>query len=126
MPLLRATHSGAKTLLAHFHYICKGNMPWQVDFDWDSPTVRKMAELDNEQINILKEHATKVGQKSKSINMIPFTSFFGNVDHADALFQSLRQTDKYETQYWFTSQLFEPDWIPRDTYEHSPVAEPEP
>lgn len=25
--------------------------------------------------------------------------------------------------YWYTSQLFDPDWEPRDTLEHAPAAE---
>ena len=49
MPLVRATNSGAKTILAHFHYCCKGQRPFGRDVDWESPKVQRMARLDPEQ-----------------------------------------------------------------------------
>lgn len=38
-----------------------------------------------------------------------------------SLLQAISLTDQYEDNYWFTSQLFDTDWSPRDTYEHSPA-----
>jgi hypothetical protein len=37
-----------------------------------------------------------------------------------ASLRAINRTDKYEEKYWFVSQLFEEDWSPRDTCEHSP------
>ncbi len=49
MPLVRATNSGAKTILAHFHYCYKGQQLFTAGFDWSAPRVRRMAKLDAEQ-----------------------------------------------------------------------------
>ena len=38
--------------------------------------------------------------------------------------QDVSHTDSYGAPYWFLSQLFDPDWTPRETLEHSPAAEP--
>jgi hypothetical protein len=43
---------------------------------------------------------------------------FANTDVAAAL-QTISQTDDYEAETWFTAQLFDSDWVPRQTNEHS-------
>jgi hypothetical protein len=65
MPLVRASHSGAKTILAHFHYCCKGQEPFQPDFDWKSPQIQKMVQLDAEQIAFMEKFAELVHKKCK-------------------------------------------------------------
>ena len=62
MPLVRATHSGAKTILAHFHYCCKGQQPFRPDFDWETPQIRKMAQLDSEQIMFMEKIKERINQ----------------------------------------------------------------
>ena len=42
---------------------------------------------------------------------------------AASRFEEVNRSDHYEEKYYFTSQLFDPDWLPRDTLEHSPTAE---
>ena len=54
MSLIRGIHSGAKTILAHFHSVCKGQLPFAEDFNWDSPSSRRMAALDTEQMGIIR------------------------------------------------------------------------
>ena len=44
---------------------------------------------------------------------------------SEDIFRAVCDTDKYEAPYWFVSQLFEPDWQPRDTHEHSPASDEE-
>jgi hypothetical protein len=44
--------------------------------------------------------------------------------HIAPAFQSVNNSDLYHEKWWYTSQLFDPDWIPRDTLEHAPPAEP--
>jgi hypothetical protein len=39
-------------------------------------------------------------------------------------FQTINNTNVYHEKWWYTSQLFDPDWTPRDTLEHAPPAEP--
>ena len=67
MPIIRAIHSGAKTILAYFHYCCKGQMPFSPDFNWDSPGVKRMAQLDDEQIRFLRQYQDLVQQRGKCL-----------------------------------------------------------
>lgn len=70
MPLVRATHSGAKTILAHFHYGCKGQRPFREDFDWKAPQVRKMAQLDTEQSLFMERYKEQLNRNSMSLHII--------------------------------------------------------
>lgn len=38
-------------------------------------------------------------------------------------FQGINNSDLYHEKWWYTSQLFDHDWIPRATLEHAPAAE---
>ena len=71
MPLIRGYHSGAKTILAHYHSVCKGQLPFADGFDWNSPIVRKMAALDQEQISFLLQLKSRISADCKS----PFPSW---------------------------------------------------
>ena len=62
MHIIRAIHSGAKTILAYFHYICKGQRPFSPNTNWDSPELKKMAQLDEEQVRFLKQYQDLVRQ----------------------------------------------------------------
>lgn len=66
MELVRATHSGAKTILAHFHYCCKGEYPFRPETDWNSPKIREMAQLDAEQAGFMASLAQQVQKRGKS------------------------------------------------------------
>lgn len=33
--------------------------------------------------------------------------------------QAVSLTHDYEEGYWFIAQIFDPDWVPRQTNEHS-------
>jgi hypothetical protein len=39
------------------------------------------------------------------------------------MFQTINRSDVYHDRWWYTSQLFDSDWTPRDTLEHAPPAE---
>jgi len=39
------------------------------------------------------------------------------------MLQMINQSHVYHQQYWYTSQLFDHDWVPRETLEHSPAAD---
>ncbi|KAK3989622.1 hypothetical protein QBC44DRAFT_241205 [Cladorrhinum sp. PSN332] len=101
MPLVRATNSGAKTILAHFHYCYKGQQLFTEGFNWNSPRVRRMARLDAEQTTFMSQCRDYVVRKSRE-------------------FEAVNRTDAYHEKYWFSSQLFDPDWTPRETLEHAP------
>jgi len=104
MPLVRATNSGAKTILAHFHYCYKGQSLFAEGFNWNSPRVRRMARLDPEQTTFMSQCRDYVVKKSRE-------------------FEAINHTNTYHDKYWFSSQLFDPDWTPRETLEHAPPAE---
>lgn len=63
MPLVRATNSGAKTILAHFHYCYKGQRLFTPGFDWNAPRVRRMARLDAEQSDFMAQCRDVVVQR---------------------------------------------------------------
>jgi hypothetical protein len=126
MPLVRATNSGAKTILAHFHYCYKGQQLFTTGFDWSAPRVRRMARLDPEQSGFMGQCRDVVVQKGKPPRV-------GDAGHrgegpgadrdAAPTFQTINNSDAYHEKWWYTSQLFDPDWTPRDTLEHAPPAE---
>jgi hypothetical protein len=39
------------------------------------------------------------------------------------IFKAVRSSDQYEAPYWFVSQLFESNWEPRESHEHSPLSD---
>jgi hypothetical protein len=63
MGLVRAINSGAKTILAHFHYCCKGQHPFKAEFDWNSPKIQRMAKLNPEQICFMENYRDLVLEK---------------------------------------------------------------
>ncbi|KAI0105462.1 hypothetical protein GGR51DRAFT_560308 [Nemania sp. FL0031] len=105
MPLIRAIHLGAKALLAHFHYICKGQKPFEIDWGKEplSKAAQRMAKLSHAEVDFMISLSRLVKVKVLHI-------------------KELMQTDEYESEYWFTGQLFVPDWRPPNTIEESPVA----
>ncbi|PMD19482.1 hypothetical protein NA56DRAFT_203203 [Hyaloscypha hepaticicola] len=100
MPIIRAILMGSKIILAHFHFCCKGQRPFSPGFDWESPGVKRMAQLDAAQIEFLKRYRVFVIEKAEKL-------------------RAVSQTDDYEAETWFTAQLFDPEWEPRQTNEHS-------
>jgi hypothetical protein len=55
MPLIRGIHLGAKTLLAHFHYICKGQKPFEIDWGQQplSKAAQRMANLSHNEVDFM-------------------------------------------------------------------------
>lgn len=56
---------GANTILAHFHYCCKGQKPFNPEFSWDAASARKMAELNDKQLELLKRYQSLVEERGK-------------------------------------------------------------
>ncbi len=54
MNRIRSYQIGSKTILAHFHDACKGNVPLCPDFDWDSTVHRRMAELTAARVEFMR------------------------------------------------------------------------
>ncbi|ORX98193.1 hypothetical protein BCR34DRAFT_496330 [Clohesyomyces aquaticus] len=93
-PLLEGFHSGAKTILAYFHYRSKGGIPFMLD--WADGVAVKMAETTEEQTEYLR----------KLVDMVQVS---GNE------FLRLKESDVYEEDLYFGSQLFEKSWQPSRT-----------
>ncbi|KAI1173498.1 hypothetical protein F4777DRAFT_557525 [Nemania sp. FL0916] len=100
MPMIRAIHLGAKTLLAHFHYICKGQKPFEIDWRQQpsSEAAQRMAKLSHDEVDFMISLSQLVKEKLPEVKQI-------------------METDEYESDHWFTGQLFVPDWKPPDTAE---------
>ena len=73
MSLVRGIHSGAKAILAHFHWSCKGNVPFAADFDWNSKKAQSMANLNAEQAMFMVRLGHLARQKGMSANLSPPT-----------------------------------------------------
>lgn len=92
-PLLKDFHAGAKTLLAHFHYCCKGEKPFQKN--WNEPAEQKSAQLNDE-------------QKAYMIQLI------GLVKEEEGQWPALKESCEYDKGLYFISQLFDPAWEPKN------------
>ena len=55
MPIINAIHSGAKTILAYFHYACKGQQPFSPKHNWSKDEAKNMAHLDKDQTAFVKK-----------------------------------------------------------------------
>lgn len=68
MSLVRGIHAGSKTLLAHFHFISKGQKPF--DIDWGSGQVPiaviRMAKVNEVQAKFLGFLVSHIRQKRQS------------------------------------------------------------
>jgi len=68
MPLVRGIHAGSKTLLSHFHFICKGQKPF--DIDWGSGQVPisifRMAKVTEVQAKFLGSLVSHIREKRQS------------------------------------------------------------
>jgi hypothetical protein len=73
MPLIRGIHSGAKAILAYFHWSCKGNIPFAADFNWNSKKAQSMANIDAEQGSFMVRLGNLARQKGISANLQPPT-----------------------------------------------------
>ncbi|KAB5578183.1 hypothetical protein GE09DRAFT_1088787 [Coniochaeta sp. 2T2.1] len=62
-----------------------------------------MARMDAEQSRFMASYRDRVIAKAET---------FSQINHSD----------RYDSMYWYTTQLFEPDWKPRDSLEHAPNA----
>ncbi|KAH6970653.1 hypothetical protein BKA56DRAFT_678627 [Ilyonectria sp. MPI-CAGE-AT-0026] len=84
MKLIRGYQIGAKVLLAHFHYVNKGNIQFQPSFNWNSPSNRRMAELTDTQIQFIQTFSQTVFQNAQML-------------------QVASTLDNYDTPFWFIS-----------------------
>jgi len=80
---------GCKILLAHFHYICKGAVPFTIN--WHDPGTAKFAKLDAEQVLFMQQTQKRIAQKENQM-------------------QALRRKHRYDNALYWTHQLFFDEW----------------
>ena len=62
--MIAELHMGANVLLAYFHYGCRGQRPFTLD--WNAKDTVSMAVLDDDQIKFLKRTAVYVQANGKT------------------------------------------------------------
>ncbi|KAI1390162.1 uncharacterized protein F4822DRAFT_226236 [Hypoxylon trugodes] len=92
--MVREYQMGANILLAYFHYCNKGAHPFSPDFK--EQDLSKIAGLDDSKIKVIQ--ATKQ-----------------NVEKYKRHWAKIRQTDDYENDFYYISQLYEDSWAPQST-----------
>ncbi|CAG8961672.1 hypothetical protein HYFRA_00006209 [Hymenoscyphus fraxineus] len=90
--MVKELQVGANVLLAHFHYSCKGERPFTLD--WKAESSASMATLDEKQLRVVKNTATYV-------------------HYNESKFRKLRSDGKYDNEQYFLAQLYEEEWKPR-------------
>ncbi|SLM34575.1 hypothetical protein LPUS_03411 [Lasallia pustulata] len=81
----------ARTILAHFHHVCRGSIP--LTLDWNSTNSLQHTKLDKEQIEYLvrlKEH----------------------ISENEGMMLALRANNNYEIDLYWCHQMFFAGWVP--------------
>ena len=107
---IRAQHSGASILLAHFHYLNKGGLPFAVAEDISR--LRKLfghAELTETECEFIRNSALLVRERSKyklpCLEMRLLTI-------AAHVMKMVQQDHAFGHDFFWISQLYEKDWRP--------------
>lgn len=90
--MIAELHMGANILLAYFHYACRGQRPFMLD--WDARDAVSMAVLDSDQVQFLKRTAVHVQANASK-------------------HREIRHPSSCDHPHYFISQLYEQDWEPR-------------
>ena len=111
---MESLHNGAKVLLAYFHYCNKGNYPFRMD--WTAPDRVNYMELDEEQVNFMRQTSEEISAKGKSTIPCPLTNTADIISlNLGELFDRIREEGSYEHDYYFVSQLYDVSWKPVQT-----------
>jgi hypothetical protein len=102
-------------MLAYFHYLNKASRPFALD--WDLPSNVAMAELNAEQVQFAKETAEQVQARSEYFYNRLCRSQSTNVPShlPESTFEKVRESEHFENEYYFLSQLYDMDWKPSPT-----------
>lgn len=109
---------GAKILLAHFHFVCRGAVPLSVN--WRDPETSNFAKLDKEQVSFLESIQLKIKEsgmthlpnsRHRLFSIIILTSFV-----LEQAVMSFRAKHKYESYLYWSHQLFFDNWKPGVTH----------
>ncbi|KAI1409767.1 hypothetical protein F5Y13DRAFT_87992 [Hypoxylon sp. FL1857] len=92
--MVREYQTGANILLAYFHYCNKGVYPFSAECK--EQDLSNLAELDE-----------------PKLKLVQFTR--SNVERYKKHWAKIRQTDDYENDFYYISQLYEESWTPQST-----------
>ncbi|KAI1142703.1 hypothetical protein F5Y05DRAFT_127805 [Hypoxylon sp. FL0543] len=92
--MVREYQTGANILLAYFHYCNRGVYPFSAECK--DQELSEVAELDESQLKLVQ-----------------FTR--SNVEKYKKHWAKIRQSDDYENDFYYISQLFEKNWTPQST-----------
>ncbi|KAL2821114.1 hypothetical protein BJX63DRAFT_418148 [Aspergillus granulosus] len=93
---IQGMQTGMRTMLAHFHYLNKGVLPFHMTYDEESlRNLGAMADLNSEELNFVKQTSVFVNDRARRARMAEIRS---TVNFGDDL-------------YWI-SQLYDSDWTP--------------
>jgi hypothetical protein len=79
-----------------------------------------MARLDPEQTSFMAQCRDLVVERGEWVLCL---SRHPLIAGEASVFEQVNHSNEYHKRYWYTSQLFDPDWAPRDTLEHAPPVE---
>jgi hypothetical protein len=111
--VVEAFHNGAKIMLAYFHFCNKGSYPFAMN--WDNASTASFAELNREQVDFVKETVGLVKEKGECVITRAFYVEITNLPRAAQLFREIKQSAKYDDDYYFVSQLYDINWQPSHT-----------
>ncbi|KAK0126871.1 hypothetical protein ONS95_008450 [Cadophora gregata] len=92
--MVEELHMGVNVLLAYYHYACRGQRPFSLE--WDANDAVSMAILDDDQVKFLKRTAVHVQANASK-------------------HREIRQPSSCDHPHHFISQLYEQDWEPRSS-----------
>jgi hypothetical protein len=72
MSLIREIHMGAQALLTHFHHVCKGQKPFEINWDQDadSKPTQRMAKLSDDEVELMKRITPVVRERGKTQRLV--------------------------------------------------------
>ncbi|KAI1504438.1 hypothetical protein F5X99DRAFT_40880 [Biscogniauxia marginata] len=92
--MVREYQMGANILLAYFHYCNKGIYPFSAECK--EQDLKTLAELDEAKTHFIKLTRT-------------------NIENHKKQWAKIRQSNDYENDFYYISQLFEENWLPQPT-----------
>ncbi|KAL9082118.1 MAG: hypothetical protein Q9159_006709 [Coniocarpon cinnabarinum] len=101
-------HAGARCLLLHYHVVCGGKKPFE----------RTLTKADSEQKSSEQLKKKKIARwKEDKDDFV--TELIDTIQERLAGFNHLANTEDYESEHWFTGQMFVPEWKPPDVPAHN-------
>ncbi|KAL4787661.1 hypothetical protein BJX76DRAFT_345352 [Aspergillus varians] len=93
---IQGMQTGMRTMLAHFHYLNKGVLPFHLTYDEKSlRNLAAAADLDSEELEFVKQTSILVNDPARVARMA-----------------KVRTNKEYGDDMYWVSQLYDPEWVP--------------